>query len=687
MARGSLLRTRARGFVMLAAVLALGSCSVQSQGIGETVAMIPGYAGGGAAPSGPPIQGYDAPIPVIQVGLSETDATHMAIDLSQPFAPQGKVSFLVTNNGAKKHEFVVLATDTAAASFPIVSFEGEANRIDEDAKGVTNVGETGDMEPGAVMMLTLDLAPGHYAVVCNLPGHYAMGMHQDFFVTPTASTPVSVGLSETDATHMAIDLSQPFAPQGKVSFLVTNNGAKKHEFVVLATDTAAASFPIVSFEGEANRIDEDAKGVTNVGETGDMEPGAVMMLTLDLAPGHYAVVCNLPGHYAMGMHQDFFVTPTASTPVSVGLSETDATHMAIDLSQPFAPQGKVSFLVTNNGAKKHEFVVLATDTAAASFPIVSFEGEANRIDEDAKGVTNVGETGDMEPGAVMMLTLDLAPGHYAVVCNLPGHYAMGMHQDFFVTPTASTPVSVGLSETDATHMAIDLSQPFAPQGKVSFLVTNNGAKKHEFVVLATDTAAASFPIVSFEGEANRIDEDAKGVTNVGETGDMEPGAVMMLTLDLAPGHYAVVCNLPGHYAMGMHQDFFVTPTASTPVSVGLSETDATHMAIDLSQPFAPQGKVSFLVTNNGAKKHEFVVLATDTAAASFPIVSFEGEANRIDEDAKGVTNVGETGDMEPGAVMMLTLDLAPGHYAVVCNLPGHYAMGMHQDFFVTPQAA
>ena len=42
--------------------------------------------------------------------------------------------------------------------------------------------------------------------------------------------------------------------------------------------------------------------------------------------------------------------------------------------------------------------------------------------------------------------------------------------------------------------------------------------------------------------------------------------------------------------------------------------------------------------------------------------------------------------MERGAVMMLTLNLAPGHDAVVRNLPGHYAMGMHQDFFVTPQA-
>ena len=132
-------------------------------------------------------------------------------------------------------------------------------------------------------------------------------------------------------------------------------------------------------------------------------------------------------------------------------------------------------------------------------------------------------------------------------------------------------------------MAIDLSQPFAPTGKVSFLVTNNGAEKHEFVVLATDTAAGSFPIVSFEGEANRIDEDAKGVTNVGETGDMEPGAVMMLTLDLAPGHYAVVCNLPGHYAMGMHQDFFVTPTGATPVS-GRAVRDRRHPHGDRSVP-------------------------------------------------------------------------------------------------------
>jgi uncharacterized cupredoxin-like copper-binding protein len=33
---------------------------------------------------------------------------------------------------------------------------------------------------------------------------------------------------------------------------------------------------------------------------------------------------------------------------------------------------------------------------------------------------------------------------------------------------------------------------------------------------------------------------------------------------------------------------------------------------------------------------------------------------------------------------MLTIDMAVGHYAIVCNLPGHYGMGMHQDLWITP---
>jgi len=294
---------------ILAGLLLVACSSVGPQGATKTVAFIPGYQPKGGATTVTP-QGYTASTQPIVVTLGETDATHMFIDMSQTFAGAGPVTFIVTNAGKQTHELVALATDTMAAEFPIVSFDGEPNRIDEDTAGVTNLGETGDLAPGQTTSLTIDMASGHYALVCNLQGHYAMGMHQDFWVTPKGSTPVAVSVGETDPTHMFIDLAQSYAPQGKVSFIVTNDGANVHELVALATDTMAAEFPIVSFDGEPNRIDEDAAGVTNVGETGDapMTPGTSLMFTIDMASGHYALVCNLQGHYAMGMHQDFWVT-------------------------------------------------------------------------------------------------------------------------------------------------------------------------------------------------------------------------------------------------------------------------------------------------------------------------------------------------------------------------------------------
>ena len=126
----------------------------------------------------------------------------------------------------------------------------------------------------------------------------------------------------------------------------------------------------------------------------------------------------------------------------------------------------------------------------------------------------------------------------------------------------------------------------------------------------------------------------------------------------------------------------VAARGGTPVTVQLGETDVSHMFMKLDTTTVPAGLVTFNVENSGVKTHEFVVLKTDTAASDFQIVSFEGEKDRIDEDADG-TNVGETGDMDAGTTQALTIHLKPGHYALVCNLAGHYRMGMLSDFTVT----
>lgn len=110
------------------------------------------------------------------------------------------------------------------------------------------------------------------------------------------------------------------------------------------------------------------------------------------------------------------------------------------------------------------------------------------------------------------------------------------------------------------------------------------------------------------------------------------------------------------------------------VSIGLNQWSVTQSA-----PTGPKGAVTFTVTNTGDVPHEFVVLKTDTLSGAVPVASFEGEANRIDEDTAG-TNVGESGDLEPGATKAVTISFKPGHYIFVCNLVGHYAQGMRTDF-------
>jgi uncharacterized cupredoxin-like copper-binding protein len=85
------------------------------------------------------------------------------------------------------------------------------------------------------------------------------------------------------------------------------------------------------------------------------------------------------------------------------------------------------------------------------------------------------------------------------------------------------------------------------------------------------------------------------------------------------------------------------------------------------------GRIRFVVSNTGKTSHEMVVLRTSKSAAEL------GHAKRISEAG----SVGEAGDVAAGASKAVALRLKPGHYSLVCNLPGHYEAGMHADFVVT----
>jgi uncharacterized cupredoxin-like copper-binding protein len=104
----------------------------------------------------------------------------------------------------------------------------------------------------------------------------------------------------------------------------------------------------------------------------------------------------------------------------------------------------------------------------------------------------------------------------------------------------------------------------------------------------------------------------------------------------------------------------------------------TSYKFDLSAPTAPAGSVTFHIVNKAPDvEHDFVVIQTDTLAGKLPIAS----SGLVDE-AKAGKALGSVKGVPTGGSKDLTLNLAAGHYALICDLAGHYQLGMYADFNV-----
>jgi uncharacterized cupredoxin-like copper-binding protein len=108
-------------------------------------------------------------------------------------------------------------------------------------------------------------------------------------------------------------------------------------------------------------------------------------------------------------------------------------------------------------------------------------------------------------------------------------------------------------------------------------------------------------------------------------------------------------------------------TSSKVVPVGLNEFNILP-----AKQAAPAGKVTFVLKNSGKVTHEFVVVKSSKPAGNLLKGSEADEAGAA----------GEVGELKPGQTKKLSLTLKKGHYALLCNLPGHYKGGQFADFYV-----
>ncbi|MFI9847516.1 plastocyanin/azurin family copper-binding protein [Nonomuraea sp. NPDC051941] len=130
----------------------------------------------------PPLPGK-----VVDVDLTDTaGAAPMRLTVKPAKVTAGTVSLRASNTGTLAHEVVVLPL---AAGKPIGKQPiGADSRVSEtgsigEASHNCAAGEGGGIAPGSAGWATLTLQPGRYELICNFPGHYAMGMRAELDVT------------------------------------------------------------------------------------------------------------------------------------------------------------------------------------------------------------------------------------------------------------------------------------------------------------------------------------------------------------------------------------------------------------------------------------------------------------------------------------------------------------------------
>jgi uncharacterized cupredoxin-like copper-binding protein len=106
--------------------------------------------------------------------------------------------------------------------------------------------------------------------------------------------------------------------------------------------------------------------------------------------------------------------------------------------------------------------------------------------------------------------------------------------------------------------------------------------------------------------------------------------------------------------------------AGTIVNVTLKDN-----AVLVDQGTISAGPVTFNVINAGLLPHEFVVLQTDAAQDQLPM---NASGSKVKE--KGM-NKGEIENIAAGTSASKEYTLAAAHYVLLCNMVGHYMMGMH----------
>lgn len=127
---------------------------------------------------------------------------------------------------------------------------------------------------------------------------------------------------------------------------------------------------------------------------------------------------------------------------------------------------------------------------------------------------------------------------------------------------------------------------------------------------------------------------------------------------------------------------FVLATATCAEQAPAADASKGEIAVELREHTISMsahqiraGTVTFIVRNRGTIAHDFIVIKTDLAPDKLAV---DQNAQKVSEEGR----VGGVMEIPPAKNGNLRLDLGPGHYVIVCNVPTHYQLGMRTELTV-----
>jgi hypothetical protein len=265
-------------------------------------------------------------------------------------------------------------------------------------------------------------------------------------------------------------------------------------------------------------------------------------------------------------------SPPATTLPEIKVNAADYSYTAPETISA----GWVRVLLSNSGTEPHHVQFLRLNNGVT---VEQFEQALKQAEGPALAMTKqVGGVGAIHPGGTASAIVNLPAGEYVILCLIPSasdhvaHHAKGMIKSLKVEAgeNAATEPTASL---DVRLQDYSFNMPESlPAGATTIKVTNDGPEPHEFNILRLEKGKTAADVLAFlSGAAGGPPPFAP----VGGMNGLDVGVTGYAELNLEPGKYVAICNIPSpkaeghpHFMLGMIKEFSVGNASAAAFPIG-----------------------------------------------------------------------------------------------------------------------